>query len=226
MAGVVMQTEKINWSGIDTVFLDMDGTLLDLNFDNHFWLQHVPKRYAEKRGLTPDQARQELLPRFRKEEGTMNWYCIDFWSHELGLDIALLKQEVDHLIAVHPHVTDFLDALRRTDKQVLLVTNAHMKSLELKMQKTQLAGHFDQLVCAHDYGVPKENSNFWGRLSEKIDYDVARTLLVDDSLAVLRSARGYGIGHLLAILKPDTQGPVKDVEDFMAIRHFSEIMPA
>jgi len=225
MAGVMMHTVKINWPGIDTVFLDMDGTLLDLNFDNHFWLQHVPKRYAEKQGLTTDQARQELFPRFRKEEGTMNWYCIDFWSRELGLDIALLKQEVDHLIAVHPHVTDFLDALSRVNKQVLLVTNAHIKSLELKMQKTQLAGHFDQLVCAHDYGVPKENSDFWGRLGEKINYDAARTLLVDDSLAVLRSARGYGIGHLLAILQPDTQGPVRDVEDFMAIRHFSEIMP-
>ena len=225
MAGVVMHTAKINWSEIDTVFLDMDGTLLDLNFDNHFWLQHVPKRYAEKHAITIEQARQELLPRFRQEEGTMNWYCIDFWTHELGLDIALLKQEVDHLIAVHPHVTDFLDALRRCDKQVLLVTNAHMKSLELKMQKTQLAGHFDQLVCAHDFGVPKENSDFWGRLSLKINYDATRTLLVDDSLAVLRSARGYGIGHLLAILQPDTKGPVKDVEDFMAIRHFSEIMP-
>ncbi|HED16241.1 MAG TPA: GMP/IMP nucleotidase [Gammaproteobacteria bacterium] len=221
-----MHTANINWPDVDTVFLDMDGTLLDLNFDNHFWLQHVPKRYGEKQGLTTEQARQELFPRFRKEEGTMNWYCIDFWSHELGLDIALLKQEVDHLIAVHPHVTDFLDALRQADKQVLLVTNAHMKSLELKMQKTQLAGHFDQLVCAHDYGVPKENSDFWGRLASKINYDAARTLLVDDSLAVLRSARGYGIGHLLAIRQPDTKGPVKDVEDFMAIRHFSEIMPS
>ena len=226
MAGVVMRTANIDWSEIDTVFLDMDGTLLDLNFDNHFWQQHVPKRYAEKQGITVEQARQDLFPRFRQEEGTMNWYCIDFWSRELGLDIALLKQEVDHLIAVHPHVTDFLDALRQAGKQVLLVTNAHMKSLELKMQKTQLAGHFDQLVCAHDYGVPKENSDFWGRLSLKINYDAARTLLVDDSLAVLRSARGYGIAYLLAILQPDTQGPVKDVEEFMAIHHFIEIMPS
>lgn len=221
-----MHTAKINWSEIDTVFLDMDGTLLDLNFDNHFWLHHVPKRYAEKHALTIEQARQELLPRFRKEEGTMNWYCLDFWTHELGLDIALLKQEVDHLIAVHPHVTEFLDALRRDGKRVLLVTNAHMKSLELKMQKTQLAGHFDQLVCAHDFGVPKENSDFWGRLGTKVNYDVTRTLLVDDSLAVLRSARSYGIAWLLAILQPDTKGPVKDVEEFMAIQHFTEIMPA
>ncbi len=220
-----MSLANIDWSVIDTVFLDMDGTLLDLNFDNHFWREHVPRRYAEKSGITIEQARDYLFPRFREEEGTMNWYCIDFWTGELGLDIALLKQEVDHLIAVHPHVTDFLDALRQHDKRVLLVTNAHMKSLELKMQKTQLSGHFDELICAHDFGVPKEDNDFWRRLGLKHPYDPAHTLLVDDSLAVLRSARSFGIGYLLAVLQPDTKGPVRDVEDFMAIHGFNEIMP-
>ncbi|HBT55971.1 MAG TPA: haloacid dehalogenase, partial [Pseudomonas sp.] len=32
----------LNWNAIDTVLLDMDGTLLDLHFDNHFWLEHMP----------------------------------------------------------------------------------------------------------------------------------------------------------------------------------------
>ncbi|MCP4043692.1 MAG: haloacid dehalogenase, partial [Gammaproteobacteria bacterium] len=34
----------INWNSIHTVLLDMDGTLLDLHFDNQFWLEHVPLR--------------------------------------------------------------------------------------------------------------------------------------------------------------------------------------
>ena len=41
-----------DWENIETVLLDMDGTLLDLHFDNHFWLQHVPVCYAEKHGLS------------------------------------------------------------------------------------------------------------------------------------------------------------------------------
>ena len=36
----------LDWQDIHTVLLDMDGTLLDLHFDNHFWLEHLPKRYA------------------------------------------------------------------------------------------------------------------------------------------------------------------------------------
>jgi putative hydrolase of the HAD superfamily len=50
-------------------------------------------------------------------------------------------------------------------------------------------------------------------------------LLVDDSLPVLRSARDYGIGHLLAVHRPDTQLPAKDVAEFDAIHDFLEIIP-
>jgi 5'-nucleotidase len=215
----------IDWSQVHNVLLDMDGTLLDLHFDNYFWLTHVPKRYAEKHGLSMEAARDELFPRFRKVEGTMDWYCVDYWTRELGLDIALLKEEVDHLIAVHPHVTDFLDAVRRAGKRVALVTNAHGKSLALKMDRTRLGGHFDALICAHDLGLPKENVDFWGKLQTVEPFDRNHTLLVDDSLSVLRSARSYGIQYLLAVLKPDSKGPEREVNGFDAIRHFDDIMP-
>jgi len=215
----------LDWAGIQSVFLDMDGTLLDLHFDNHFWLTHVPQRYAEQRGLSHDAARDELAPRYDKVAGTMNWYCVDYWSRELQLDIARLKEEVSHLIAVHPHVVDFLAALRGTGKRVVLVTNAHHKSLALKMERTRLGGYFDAVICAHDIGVPKEHPEFWHKLQAVEPFAPETTVLVDDSLPVLRSARDYGIQHLLAVYRPDTRLPDKDVGDFEAIRDFRDILP-
>ena len=99
---------SMDWNAIDTVFLDMDGTLLDLNFDNHFWQTHVPLRYAEAKGLPQDIAREELMARYHARAGTLDWYSVDFWATELELDIMALKEEVAHLIAVHPAVVDFL----------------------------------------------------------------------------------------------------------------------
>lgn len=215
----------LDWNTIDTVLLDMDGTLLDLHFDNHFWLEHVPRRYAEARGIDELAARDELLGRYRDIQGTLDWYCVDHWSRELGLDIALLKEEVEHLIQVHPHVTDFLDTLAATGKRRILVTNAHQKSLALKMRKTRLGGRLDQVVCAHDLGLPKEDAAFWDRLQATAPFDVRRTLFVDDSLAVLRSARRYGIANLIAILQPDTQQAVRVVDEFPAVRGFSQLLP-
>lgn len=133
----------IDWNQIDTILLDMDGTLLDLHFDNYFWLEHVPRRYAESRGFSLERAKAELLGRYQSVEGTLEWYCVDHWSRELGLDIALLKAEVDHLIAVHPHVVDFLESARSWEKRIVLVTNAHQKALALKMERTKLHGYFD-----------------------------------------------------------------------------------
>ncbi len=215
----------LDWTQIDTVFLDMDGTLLDLHFDNHFWLEHVPRRYAEHRGLEPEQAQQELIEKYRSIEGTLEWYCVDRWSRELGLDIALLKEEVDHLIAVHPHVIEFLEALTRAGKRRVLVTNAHQKSIALKMDRTRLFGHLDRIVCAHDLGLPKEDPRFWQRLNDIEPFDPERTLFVDDSLSVLESAHSHGFRWLLTVLQPDSRQPQKDGGCFTAIRDFSEIIP-
>ncbi len=215
----------IEWNRIDTLLLDMDGTLLDLHFDNHFWLQHVPRRYAEAQGISLKQARELLLKRYQDIEGTLEWYCVDHWSRELGLDIALLKAEVEHLIAVHPHVTDFLLAMRRAGRRLVLVTNAHQRSLELKLQRTDLRGYFDQVVCAHDLGVAKEDRAFWGRLQQVAPFDPERTLFIDDSPPVLASARDYGIRWLLAVLRSDSQAPLRERGDFPAIEDFSQLMP-
>ena len=214
----------IDWNKIDTILLDMDGTLLDLNFDNHFWREYVPHQYARKHNLDLQTAKDELFPKFRSVEGTMNWYCVDYWTEQLGLDIAVLKQEIDHLIAVHPHVPEFLEQARAASKKLALVTNAHMKSLSLKMDRTQLAGHFDYVICSHDYGMPKEVPEFWSKLKQIVPFENQCTLLIDDSLPVLRSAKSFGIEHLLAVYKPDTQQPPKDVGEFRAINSFRDLL--
>jgi len=215
----------IDWNAVDAVFLDMDGTLLDLHFDNHFWLEHVPLRYAEARGLPYDRARADLLARYQNLEGTLEWYCVDHWSRELDLDIALLKEEINHLIAVHPHVTDFLEALAVRGKRRVLVTNAHQKSIALKMEKTSLASHFERIVCSHDLLAPKESDDFWPRVQAIEPFDRERTLFVDDSPSVLRAARDYGFRWLLGVLAPDSKAPAREVGELPAIKHFASLLP-
>ncbi|MFN4148145.1 MAG: GMP/IMP nucleotidase [Rhodocyclaceae bacterium] len=214
----------IDWKAIDTVLLDMDGTLLDLHFDNHFWQAHVPLRYAETRRLPLEVARDELMARYHARAGSLDWYSVDYWETELELDIMRLKEEVAHLIQVHPAVIDFLALLRRLGKRVILATNAHHKSITLKMARTGLEPHFDAIVSAHALGFPKEHPGFWEKLAALEPFDPARTLLVDDSLPVLDSARDHGIRHLIAVRTPDTQLPPKDTRDYRAIDSFAELL--
>ena len=208
---------RLDWAGIDSVLLDMDGTLLDLHFDNHFWLEHLPQRYAEHHGISREQADAELLPLFRDNAGQLNWYCLDFWSRELKLPVRDLKREVAHLIALRPDADTFLAALRGAGKRVALITNAHRDSLSLKLERVELAPWFDRLISSHDYGFPKEDQQFWQALHADFGFEPARSLFIDDSLPILRSARAFGVAHLLAVRQPDSRQGAKDTAEFAAV---------
>jgi len=216
----------LDWKDIDTVLLDMDGTVLDLHFDNYFWEEFVPARYGELHGLSAAQASTLLRARYENVKGTLDWYCLDFWSDSLSLDIARLKQDIRHKIAVRPHAIAFLEQLRASGRHLLLVTNAHPQSLDLKMQTTGIDHHFHHTVSSHSLNLAKENTGFWEVLRATHPFDPARTLLIDDSLPVLRCARSEGIRHLLGVRQPDSQRPaLAPSEEFHQISHFTEIMP-
>lgn len=208
------------WPDIDTVLLDMDGTLLDLHFDNHFWLEYLPQRYADLHGMSLGMAMLELVPLFEKNAGTLNWYCTDFWSAELKLPIKDLKVEIAHLIALRPDAETFLAAIQNAGKRVIMITNAHRDSLSLKMERLQLAPYFERLISSHDYGFPKENPQFWDALHADIGFDPARSLFIDDTLPILRSAGRYGVKHLLAVREPDSRKGPKDTEEFAALEDY------
>ena len=215
----------IDWNAIDTVLLDMDGTLLDLHFDNFFWQHHLPARYAELHNINADKALEELYSRFEKKKNTIEWYCTDFWSNELNLEIAQLKKEVQHLIAERPHVRKFLSALGESKRQRILITNAHRDSLDLKMKITGIDTLLDTLISSHDFKVPKEAAAFWTHLEQSIDFNPARTLFIDDTEDMLSSAEDYGIAHLLCIAQPDSKKPSRDALKYPAIAHFSDLLP-
>ncbi len=215
----------LDWNTIDTVLLDMDGTILDRHFDDHFWLEPVPQRWAEQNHTPLEQAKKQLYALFRSQENSLNWTDLDYWSDRLKLDIPLLKREIEHLIAVHPHVIEFLLFLKHSGKSVWLVTNAHSKTLNLKMNNTRIGHYFDGTICAHQVGVPKEDNGFWDKLQKFICYDPARTLLGEDSETNLTTAQNYGIRYLMYISRYSSKIVPRNSEHFMTIEYFNALIP-
>lgn len=213
------------WTSFDLVMLDMDGTLLDRHFDDYFWEQYVPDVYACNKQLSHDEARRQLLNRYQACEGTLAWTDLNFWSEQLDLDIPTLKTQVEHLISVHPYVITFLQFTRNIGKKIWLVTNAHSKTLEIKMAKTALRNHLDRLICAEEVGVAKEDPTFWLRLQELHEYDPERTLLVDDTEKVLISAELGGINNLVFVARPSSKAVVSHSQRFKSITYFKELLP-
>ncbi len=206
---------NLPWSQIDNVLLDMDGTLLDLHFDNYFWLDYLHQCYASKHGISQAQAREQLVPLLASHAGTLQWYCVEFWSNKLDLPIQQMKLEQAQKIAPRPYALEFLQRLKNAGKRLLLVTNAHPLSLQVKLARVDLAAYLDAIISSHDYGHAKEEQEFWQRLQQEQAIDMQRSLFIDDSLAVLRSAQRFGVGFLRCVSQPDSQGASKDCAGFI-----------
>ncbi|WP_144392271.1 GMP/IMP nucleotidase [Pleionea sediminis] len=215
---------SLDWSAIDTVLLDMDGTILDLHYDNFFWLQYLPGAFAAKNNIDEQESREILKAKFDSQKGKLNWYCLDYWTRELDLDIVSLKKEIEHKVAFRPKAVDFLKYLNQIQKRVILATNAHQQVLEIKLLNTQFHQYFEELVSSHEFGLPKEEQGFWMCLEERLGFDKNRTLFIDDSIDVLNSAQEYGIRFLLGIEQPDSQQKPRSMKPYGTLSCFSEIM--
>ena len=194
------------WQGVDTVLLDMDGTLLDLQFDNFFWQRHIPEVYAKKNKLTFEDAERKVGVWYKEKEGTLDWYCIDYWSDRLGINVSEEKMAAQHRIDFRPGAQEFLAALSNDpSKRVILLTNAHPRTLSIKVERLSLAHYFDALVSSHEFGFPKENDAFWPAAQTQLGFESSKAVFIDDSLAVLSSAKRFGIAYVWGVAKPDTQ---------------------
>lgn len=205
-----MKNAIVDWTRVDTVLLDMDGTVLDLHFDTHFWTDHLPLRYAQSRRMSIQAARAELAPIFTANEGRLDWYCTDFWARTTGLDVIALKRELVDLIGLLPGALGFLDAMDAAHLPVWVATNAHPDVVALKMKQTGLQARFAGVVTAHEMGHAKEESGFWPALANRIGFAAERSLFVDDSPAVVAAAAAYGIGQVVALSHPDSRGSVRE----------------
>lgn len=215
-----------HWHEIETVFLDLDGTLLDRYFDDFFWNEYVPGVYAAKNSLDEATARKQLLATYKSVENTLLWTDLDHWSEKLDLNIPMLKKEISHLIAVHPGVIDFLDYLTTLGKKIFLVTNAHPKTLDVKLDKVSLNNYFQAVFSSNDVGAPKERQLFWNNLKTLLPFAGETTFFADDTEKVLVSARQFGIRHLCHIARPSSRLKPEFSEDFPSITDFSRLIPS
>ena len=204
--------------------LDMDGTLLDLAYDNYMWLEHIPAEYARRNAMGEAEARDMLSSKFRSLEGKLQWYCLDHWSEVLDLDVKELHRNENERIGYLPGAKDFLESVLHHEVRLLLVTNSHIDTLAIKTEVTGISEFFDEIYTSHELGHAKEDQPFWHALHEAERFDRETTLFIDDNPTVLESARTFGINKLFNITRPDTRHPPRENQDFPTIESVASLI--
>lgn len=208
----------------ETLMLDMDGTVLDLAFDNYVWKELVPAEYAKNSGMNEDQARAYLYEKYRNVQGKLDWYCIDHWREQLGLDPIEIHRRVTERIDYLPGARHFLETVSQRQIRLLLVTNSHCETLALKTEVTGVADFFDEVYTSHEIGHAKEDQPFWEALQRAESFDPSSTLFIDDNPTVLRSAHRFGLEMLLTVTRPDTSAPVRSANGFQGVEGVVDLL--
>jgi putative hydrolase of the HAD superfamily len=215
---------SVPWDAIDTVLMDMDGTLLDLNYDNQIFAHRLPAAFAKHHGLTLEAASQQLGDHMAKVSGTMDFYRLNYWRDLTGIDILALHEQAANLVCFLPGAAEFLQTLSEHGKRTLIVTNADRQSFAIKDRVLRLSPRVNQVISSHDLGIPKEENAFWVWLTEQHDLNPSTTLFVDDTARVLRAAEIFGIAHTLAVAQPDQQRPPRDMPGRPSFGHYDQLI--
>jgi GMP/IMP 5'-nucleotidase len=215
-----------DWSRIDTVLLDLDGTLLDQAYDNHIWRELVPQRFAVSQGLEMNAACAEVARRFATRSHTLDWYCIEYWTRDLGVDIGALHREVRSHVAWLPGARDFLVRTRAAGKRLVLLTNSHPIALRVKHEQTGVLDLLDAAVSSHEFGVPKEDARFWEAAAARFGFDPARSMFVDDNKYMLDAARAAGIRWVYGVRHWDTKSAKREHVEHEAVDSVLDLLKA
>jgi len=216
----------INWQDVETVLLDMDGTLLDLAFDNYFWQTLVPETFSAARGLTPSDAQTQMQAEYHAVQHTLNWYCLDYWSERLGLDICAMTTAEGPRAVMREDTVPFLDALKACGKRRILLTNAHPHNLAVKLEHTGLGAHLDLLLSTHTFGYPKEDQRLWQAVVEATGLNPEKTLFIDDSEPILDAAAAFGIRYCLGVTNPDSGLVEKRYQRHPGLNDYRRLIPS
>ncbi len=217
-------TPKFDWTGVDDVLLDMDGTLLDREFDNFFFEDELPRRYARLHRMPEPAAREKLFALYRAVEGELAWTDLHYWTSRLGIDVVKLTQELSERIGYLPGAEAFLGAVRAKRKRLTVLTNAHAEGVMIKCRKTGIDKQVDRIVNAFEIGCLKMRPEFWPTCQQLIGFQPSRSLYIDDDEDCLAAAHQHGIGYVFHRSKSSSQLPPNPSTRYVSIESFQDLM--
>ena len=212
------------WAQIDTVIFDMDGTLLDLYFDNRLWLHEIPQAIANQQQRPIAEVKAELAQKYQQIQGTLNWYCYDYWCAELSVAVDDIQHHCKQHIQWLPNAPQLLESLKQAGKRLVLLTNAHPRSLAFKHQHCGINDYFDLCLSTHQFGRPKEDPQLWQQLFAQYDIEPSRSAFVDDNVRILQQAQTQGIRYVVQVCHPDSSQPAIEVQQDIAVNYVGELL--
>lgn len=163
--------EGRNAVSVKVFSFDFDGTLVSTAFVDRVWLEGIPAAYAEKEGLSFEQAFEYVKSEYDKVGvQRIEWYKIDYWLQKFGLAIPYeeIFKRYESEIRIYEEVEDVLSILRERGYELIISSNASREFIEFQIKP--IKNYFSAIFSAtSDFGEVKKANGFFARLCDILD---------------------------------------------------------
>ncbi|MCX5867006.1 MAG: HAD family hydrolase [Proteobacteria bacterium] len=169
---------------VKIISFDLDGTLVDFEFNELVWHQGIPEKYAEKHNLDFESARGRVRAEYdRVTDGGLSWYDIRHWFNFFGLPGTHdeLFERFRHSIRTFPEVKEVMKKLQGMGYEMVLTTNSSREFLTIELQETGLAPYFSRIFSAtSDFRMVKKVPEFYRQILGLLGTDEKSVIHVGD----------------------------------------------
>ena len=162
------------------ISFDVDGTLVDLEYNDLIWFKEIPELVAKKKKISFEKSLKFVHEEYAKlGEHNLNWYDINYWISYFGIEISPDKifEKYEPQVKIYPEVIPLLEELKK--KYILIVITAMPREFLIPKMKN-LEKYFKFSFSALSDFKELKNSEIYSKISKALKVPPKQILHIGD----------------------------------------------
>lgn len=177
---------------IDAVIFDLDGTLLD---SMGIW-ENVDRNFLKENGVEPPEGVSDIVKKMTIQDSAMYFKERFRLSHSCEYIIDRIEEMVADEYRLHiPLKKGAYEAVMECQKKgirMCVATATYNRLAYSALERLGILSSFDFVMTCSDVGAGKDNPLIFFKAAEKMECVPERTLVVEDSLHCIKTAKSAG----------------------------------
>ena len=201
---------------IKGVIFDLDGTLID-----SMWIWgDVAEKYVRSHGGTPSPTfREELRVLNTREEAQ---YYIDKFGVNLPVEEVMAGRDnmmLEHLkteVQLKTGVLQALEELKKRGVKMCIATATDRPLVDASVERHGLDRYMERAFTCTEENTSKSSPDIYFRAAEFLGTDIGETLVVEDALYAMETAKnaGFVVAGVYDKVSDDEQDAIKAICDY------------
>ncbi len=162
------------------ISFDVDGTLVDLEYNDLIWFKEIPELVAKKKKISFERSLKYVYEEYTKlGEHNLNWYDINYWVTYFGLKVSPKKilEKYESQVKIFPEIIPLLEELKK-NFILIVITAMPREFLIPKMKK--LEKYFKFSFSALSDFKELKNSEIYSKISKALNVHPKQILHIGD----------------------------------------------